>query len=62
MSESNWTTDRPTEPGEYWRQSRGACSHGDTMTPDQEHKLGNRAAVLIIVTLCALCVLASLNP
>lgn len=31
------------------------------MTPDQEHKLGNRAAVLIIVTLCALCALASLS-
>ena len=31
------------------------------MTPDQEHKLGNRAAVLIIVTLCGLCALASLS-
>jgi len=31
------------------------------MTPDQEHKLGTRAAVLIIVTLCGLCVLASLS-
>jgi hypothetical protein len=31
------------------------------VTPDQEHKLGNRAAVLIIVTLCALCALASLS-
>ncbi len=30
------------------------------MTPDQEHKLGNRAAVLIIVTLCALCALCAL--
>lgn len=31
------------------------------MTPDQEHKLGTRAAVLIIVTLCGLCVTASLS-
>ena len=31
------------------------------MTANQEHKLGTRAAVLIIVTLCGLCVLASLS-
>jgi hypothetical protein len=31
------------------------------MTPDQEHKMGTRAAVLIIVTLCGLCVTASLS-
>jgi hypothetical protein len=31
------------------------------MTPDQEHKLGTRIAVLIITVLCALCVLASLK-
>ncbi len=32
------------------------------MTPDQEHKLGTRAAVLIITitVLCALCMIASL--
>ena len=30
------------------------------MTANQEHKLGTRAAVLIIVTLCGLSVLASL--
>lgn len=31
------------------------------MTAEQEHRMGTRAAVLIIVTLCALCVLASLK-
>jgi hypothetical protein len=31
------------------------------MTPDQEHKLGTRAAILVIATLCRLCVLASLS-
>ncbi len=31
------------------------------MTPDQEHKMGTRIAVLIITVLCALCVLASLS-
>jgi hypothetical protein len=31
------------------------------MTADQEHKLGTRAAVLIILVLCGLCVLASLS-
>ena len=31
------------------------------MTADQEHRVGTRAAVLIIVTLCGLCVLASLS-
>lgn len=31
------------------------------MTAEQEHRMGTRAAVLIIVTLCALCVLASLS-
>ncbi len=31
------------------------------MTADQEHKLGTRAAVLIIATLCGLCVLASMS-
>lgn len=31
------------------------------MTPDQEHKQGTRASVLIIATLCGLCVLASLK-
>jgi len=31
------------------------------MTADQEHKLGTRAAVLIITVLCALCMIASLK-
>lgn len=31
------------------------------MTADYEHKLGTRAAVLIIATLCGLCMIASLS-
>lgn len=31
------------------------------MTPNQKHKLGNRATILIIATLCALCALANLK-
>jgi len=31
------------------------------VTPDQEHKLGNRAALAILAGLCGLCVLASLS-
>lgn len=30
------------------------------MTPDQEHRMGTRAAVLIIAGLCGPCVLAAL--
>ena len=31
------------------------------MTPDQEHKLGTRAAFAILAVLCALCLLASMS-
>jgi len=31
------------------------------MTADQEHKLGTRAAILVIAALCGLCMLASLS-
>ena len=31
------------------------------MTPDQEHRMGTRAAFAILATLCALCLLASMS-
>jgi len=64
----NWTSERPTKPGEYWlsidpnkRKGRIDCEHngGDGIMTD--YRNGVRAAAGIIALIMGLCAVASLS-
>lgn len=64
----NWTTDRPTKPGEYWlsidpnkRKGRIDCEHngGDVTMTDYHRAI--KAAIGLLICICLLAALASLG-